>query len=143
MPENHPTTRELQTRLDGMAEAVKLLQAAVDRQPTPALVQSDVDALRTLTGTRIDGLKELIDAKSQGDSRALAAALATRSEATQEIKESFGKQFENQAKLIDALKERIDRGEGRGRGIVDSWGVLVSVAGIIGIIATILATRVH
>jgi len=136
-----PTTRELETRLDGMSEAIRLVQSRVDRMPTPDMVQSDVEKLREVTGTRIDALSTLLDSKLLGNEIALKAALLTRKEATEEIKENFGKQFENQAKLIEALKERIDRTEGRAGGLDKGWGIFVSAVGIIGIIATIIVTR--
>ncbi len=135
---DNPSTSELRTRLDGMDKAIALIQSRVDRMPTPDLVQADVNSLAILTGTRIDALQKLVDAEFQSNSKALDAALLTRKEATEEIKESFSKQFDSQNKLIDAIKERIDRAEGRVVGIGQGWGVLVSAMGIIGIIVTIL-----
>ena len=124
-----------------MSEAIRLVQSRVDRMPTPDMVQADVEKLREVAGTRIDALSTLLDSKLLGNEIALKAALLTRKEATEEIKENFGKQFENQAKLIEALKERIDRTEGRAGGLDKGWGIFVSAVGIIGIIATIIVTR--
>jgi len=122
-------------------DAVRLLQEFANRQPTTEAVNENLHALDRLTQANFKAERELTGAKFEGSQIALEAALLTRKEATEEIKANFGKQFESISKQIDGLKERIDRSEGKSTGLDKGWGVLVSAAGIVGIIVTILLTR--
>lgn len=144
-----PSVETLEQRLDGMAEAVKLLQASVNSMPTPAIVMEKVDALKDLTDTKITGLRELIDAKFDGNKTALDAALKTQKEGADKIESNFTKQFENVVANIQTMtksfddkisdvKDRFNTSEGRSKGLGDGWVILVGAIGVIGIIASIV-----
>jgi ABC-type transporter Mla subunit MlaD len=126
-------------RFEAHQEAVRLLQDFANRQPTTEAVNGDLKALKELTAEQFAALRELIGAKSDGSKTALDAALKTQEKALDEIKSSFGKQFENLSKQIDDLKERINRTDGRGTGRNDFIGWIVAavvvVGGIIGMLA--------
>lgn len=129
---------------DAQKEAVRLLQAFADRQPTTDAVNHDLKALKELSGSEQASLKELIKTMFDGNKTALDAALKTQNETLQEIKASFGKQFDNVSKRIDDLKERIDRGDGRTTGMGNAGSILLGVCVIIGVViaaATFIATR--
>lgn len=122
-------------------QAVELLQDRADRQPTTEAVNHDLDALKELTDTQIQGLKELVKAMFEGNKTALDAALKTQKEASDEIKVAFGKQFDNLSKMIDDLKDRINRNDGRGLGRNDFIGWIVAAVVIAGGVIAMLATR--
>lgn len=125
-------------QFEAQREAVRLLQDFANRQPTTEAVNGDVKALKELTSDKFASLKELINAKAEGTKTALDAALETRKEASDKIENTFNKQFDGLSKRIDDLKERIDRSEGRGKGLGDGWVILVGAVGILGIIASIV-----
>lgn len=126
-------------QFEAQGEAVRLLQAANDRQPSTREVQLEVGSLKELTSDRFHSLKELINAKAEGTKTALDAALETRKEASDKIENTFNKQFDGLSKRIDDLKERIDRSEGRGKGLGDGWIILLGVVGAASAVAGIAA----
>jgi len=128
-------------RLVGYDEAVKLLQAFANRQPTTEAVDGDVKALKELTAEQFAALKELVIAKFDGNKTALDAALKTQKEASDKIESNFSKQFDNLDSKINDLKDRVNGSEGRSKGLGDGWGYLVGAIGIIGLIASIILTK--
>ncbi len=149
-----PTTRELQQRLDGMAEAVRLVQATVDRMPTPAIVQAHLETLevlvdqrfvaeRELTMKQFEANKELVLTTFRSSETALAAALAARREATDDVRVNIRTLHDALAKTVDDLKDRINRTEGAKRGIGEIWAIFIGVAGVAAALAAIFVNRLH
>ena len=137
-------------RLVGYDEAVRLLQAHANRQPTTEAVDGDVKALKELTAEQFAALKELVNAKFEGNKTALDAALKTQKEASDKIEANFTRQFESIANIVEAKtkglddkiadnKDRITRTDGRGTGRNDFIGWIVAavviIGGIIGMVA--------
>lgn len=56
-----PSVETLQQQIDGMKEAVRLLQAFADRTPTTSNVQGEVLALKELTTTQLAAQEKLFD----------------------------------------------------------------------------------
>ncbi len=107
-PAAKPTVDTLDEKLNGMQEAVRLLQASVDRMPTPDIVQSDVDALKELTAANFKAARELMDAKFDGNKTALDAALKTQKEASDKIESASKEQNVNVLATISALRQTTD-----------------------------------
>jgi hypothetical protein len=76
-------------------------------------------------------LEKLVDTKFDGNKTALDAALLTQGKTLDEIKVSFGKQFDSLAKMIDDLKERINRNDGRTVGLGAAGSILLGVGSLI------------
>src|SRR5688500_1158747 len=127
-------------QIEAQKEAVRLLQDFANRQPTTEAVSERLTAMKELVEQQVGALKELMKAMSMGDKTALDAALKTQKEASDEIKISFGKQFDNQSKMIDDLKDRINRNDGRGIGRNDFIGWIVAAVAIVGGIIALFAT---
>jgi hypothetical protein len=118
-------------QIGALKEATRLLQDRSDRQPTTERISADLEALRELTAVQFEALKELIKAMSVGDQKALDAALKTQKEASDEIKVSVGKQFDNQMKMVDDLKDRINRNDGRSMGLSAAGAIVLGVASVL------------
>jgi len=125
-------------RLVGYDEAVRLLQAHANRQPSTEAVDGSVKALKELTAEQFAALRELMVAKFDGNKTALDAALKTQKEASDKIESNFSKQFDNLDGKINDLKDRVNGSEGRSKGLGDGWVILVGAIGVIGILASIV-----
>jgi len=129
---------KISIRLLGYDEAVKLLQALANRQPTTEAVDGDVKALKELTAEQFAALRELMVAKFDGNKTALDAALKTQKEASDKIESNFSKQFDNLDGKINDLKDRVNGSEGRSKGLGDGWVILVGAVGALGVLASIV-----
>lgn len=123
---------KIDLRFHASSEAVKLLQDQADREPTTEAVNENLRALKELTGSQFEGLKDLTNAKFEGNKTALDAALKTQKEASDKIETNFAKQFDNLSKNIDDLKDRINRNDGRSKGLGDFIGWIVAAVVIVG-----------
>lgn len=136
---------KMHIQFEAQKEAVRLLQDFANRQPTTEAVNENLKALDRLTEAELGALKELVKAMFDGNKTALDAALKTQKEASDEIKANFGRQFDNQAKMIDDLKERINRNDGRTTGLGTAGSILLGVGSLIvvalAIIGFITATQ--
>lgn len=130
---------KIELRFHANSEAVKLLQEFANRQPTTEAVNENLRALRDLTSTQFDGLKDLTNAKFDGNKTALDAALKTQKEASDKIETNFAKQFENLSKNIDDLKDRINRNDGRSKGMGDFIGWIVAAVVVVGGVVALIA----
>lgn len=139
-----PSVETIQQDITSMKEAVRLLQDSVNRMPTPAIVQGNVDALKELTDTKINGLKELVDAKFEGNKTALDAALKTQKEASDKIEANFSKQFEAITSISQAtakatdekigdLKDRQTASDGRTVGLGAAGSILLGIGSLIAV----------
>lgn len=142
---------EEKTRIqfEAQQEAVRLLQDFSNRQPTTEAVNGDVKALKELTSEHFAALRELMNAKFDGNKTALDAALKTQKEASDKIEANFTKQFESIANIVEAKtkaldekigdnKDRITSSESHSKGLGDGWVILVGAVGILGILASIV-----
>lgn len=134
-------------RFEAQQEAVKLLQDFANRQPTTEAVYGDVKALKELTSEHFAALRELMNAKFDGNKTALDAALKTQKEASDKIEANFTKQFESIANIVEAKtkaldekigdnKDRITSSEGKSEGFSQIGAI---VLGVCTVIATIIA----
>lgn len=160
------TVGMLAQRIDGMDEAIRLLQEAANRQPSPREVELQVHALKELKTAHFQALRELIDARFDGNKTALDAAFqAARETGQEQIRsrdQAIAKSEAAIAKQIDALqtlwqttakntddkfndlKDRFNTSAGRSKGIGDGLGYVVGAIGLISTvitIATVLFTR--
>lgn len=103
--------------------------------------------------TQIAERDETIEQKSQSAKEALAAALQAAKEAVGKSGDATEKQLDEISKRMDAdgnskndkiddLKERITAMESHSRGIGDSWGIVVGIAGLVGGLASFLSVVV-
>lgn len=128
----------IKTRLDGMAEAVKLLQDTADK--FPARIDEKITSLKQLheerfraVDVKFDERQKLFDKAAELTGKALDAALLTAEKAVGKTETSFTKQLDSLADRINEIKARLDRGEGQKKGAVDMWGYVL--AGVMLIIA--------
>ena len=139
-------------RLVGYDEAVRLLQAHANRQPTTEAVDGDVKALKELTAEQFAALKELVNAKFEGNKTALDAALKTQKEASDKIEANFTRQFESIANIVEAKtkalddkigdnKDRITQASSHSKGLGDGLGWIVAVISLVIAAATFFATK--
>ncbi len=102
------TVETLSQRLDGMDEAIRLLQVTTSSMPTPATVQERVTALKELTESNRLADQKLVDAKFDGNKTALDAALKTQKEASDKIESASKEQNVNVLATISALRQTTD-----------------------------------
>lgn len=142
------------TRLDAMDKAVALLQAFADKQPTIAVVDTDLRALGKLMEEKFASVQmQLIEREKRttqittDGKLALSAALDSQDKAVSKSEANFVKQIDtlggqlglmskNLDDKINDIKDRFNglaglqtRGEGRTEGINFVW---VVIAGVIG-----------
>jgi len=131
MADNNPTpsTEEIAARLNAMDKAIVLLQGVMDRMPTPAIVDEHVSALKELTFTQIISLKELVDAKFDGNKTALDAALKTQKEASDKLESNFTKQMDTIGERVGELRDSIKAAEGKVTGTTASTGFMFTLFG--------------
>jgi hypothetical protein len=122
---------KIETRFAASDKAVQLLQEFANRQPTTEAVDTNLKALDRLMEAKNGSLEKLVDTKFDGNKTALDAALLTQGKTLDEIKVSFGKQFDSLAKMIDDLKERINRNDGRTVGLGAAGSILLGVGSLI------------
>jgi len=139
-----PTVETLSQRLDGMQEAVRLLQAFADKAPTTRDVHGEVAALKELTAADFKALRELLDSKFDGNKVALDAALKTQKEGSDKIESNFVKQIDGVLATIETLtkttddkigdlKDRVTLRDGQTVGHSDSRALIFSViAAVVG-----------
>lgn len=156
----------IETRLEGMDKAIQLLQAGADRYPS--LVRAEVEHLQKLheekfgsIATQFQERDKRTEQLSLADKTAIAAALQAQKEAagaqnesnaaaTTKMESNFTElikqgrelsaaQKQNNDTQINDLKSRLDKGEGRGKGMSDGWGYIVgaigALAGLAGIVS--------
>lgn len=169
-------TREvLETRFDGMDKAIKLLQDTADK--FPARIDEKIVALEKVHGERFDGVDKQFnerDIRSENDkfaaTKAVDAALQAQKESAANSAESFKesnnkteerftKQQDQQSELlrtevkglqqqVNELKDRFNRGEGKGEGTDKNksdtrltLGVLITIAAlVVGIAGVVVAS---
>ena len=160
---------KIETRLTGMDKALQLLQSTTDRVSSEADVK--VNHLRALHDERFLSVdqqfkeRDIRDAQWQQSSKeAVQAALTSAKEAVTKSETSFATSIERldtrfaafsasinatiQSEIrglvtrADSNKERLDRIEGQGSGVAQSYGVIIGVAGIaLAVVAVIIGLR--
>ncbi len=151
------------TRLSGMDKAIELLQKFSDKSPTTVVIEQQIISLRDIMDVKLDGVQTQFQERDKrteqlsiADKTAIAAALQAQKEAAGAQNESNAtanaKTESNFAKLIEQgqsllvevrrstevqindLKSRIDKGEGRSKGLGDGWGYIVGAIATIALI---------
>lgn len=136
----------IETRLDGMAEAVKLLQDTADK--FPARIDEKITGLRLVHEEKfssVDGRFSERDTRADKfaelNQKALDAALLTAEKAVGKTETSFTKQLDSLADRINEIKGRLDRGEGQDTGGQNVWGYVGIIVGVlIGVAGILVAT---
>lgn len=133
----------LETRLDGMDKALVLLQARADRVPSETDLA--VLRLRELTDekfqavtTRFGDSKTAVDVAFTAQKEAAAKTETSTTKQIDQIKELAAATFDGLRDKIDGVISRMDRGEGRSKGLGDGWGYIFGAIGAIGIVATVV-----
>lgn len=99
------TVGMLAQRLDGMDEAIRLLQGVADRMPTPALVQASVDSEKELTKERFKGVADILaERKTQVES-----ALTAQKESAAETKTSLSELITQTAQTLSTKAGGLER----------------------------------
>lgn len=129
---------KIETRFEASDKAVELLQEFANRQPTTEAVNENLKALDRLTVSQFTALEKLVETKFDGNKTALDAALLTQGKTLDEIKVSFGKQFDSLAKMIDDLKDRINRNDGRTVGLGTAGSVLLGAGSLIVVLLAVV-----
>lgn len=122
---------QMNLQFDAVKEATKLLQDRSDRQPSIEAVNGDLKALKELTASERRSLEKLVKANFAGNKTALDAALKTQEKALDEIKISFSKQFDNMQIMLNDMKDRINRSEGRTAGLSTAGAIGLGVCTVI------------
>lgn len=171
----HGVRENFETRLNGMDRAIALLQQSNDKIPDHIL--ASVDRLQELHQEKFASIAvqfaerdKRTEQLSLADKTAIAAALQAQKEAAGAQNESNAaanvKMETNFAKLIDQgqalllevrrnteaqindIKSRLDKGEGRGKGMSDGYGwiigaigALAGIAGIVSLAMTVLMRK--
>ncbi len=163
--------RELiETRLNGMDKAIELLQKSTDKAPES--IKEQIARLQHLHEEKFASIavqfKER-DTRSERESRdnkvAVDAAFAAQKEAAAKQDEANQKAIDKSEKAttetiktnaelvrtttdglggkIDDLKLRFSVLDGQKRGIGDSWGVVLAIIGVVGLIAGVVIAAVE
>ena len=147
----------IETRLDGMDKAIRLLQDTADK--FPGRIDEKIGALRSVHDERFGSIQQQFTERDVRTEQAAGAVKIAVDAALQAQKEAVGeqnkssalaiakseastmKQIDQQATLItqmgkgiddkiDDLKERLTRTEGKGAGLQAGWGYLVAAIGL-------------
>lgn len=147
----------IETRLDGMDKAIRLLQDTADRFPDR--IDEKISGLKTVHDERFASIQQQFTERDVRTEQAAGAVKIAVDAALQAQKEAVGeqnkssalaiakseastmKQIDQQAVLItqmgkgiddkiDDLKERLTRTEGKGAGLAAGWGYLVAAIGL-------------
>lgn len=182
MPTGDPTPRTLEQMQQGITalekqflirfnsydEAIKLLQAFANSQPTPGVIDTNLKALEKQVDGEFRALRELMMEKFSSvqvqfleNRTALAAALQAQEKAVAEQNKSnttaINKSEEGFTKQLDGIGNRISQGEkasdekfsdvkerltvieSRRKGMSESWGILLGVVSLV-VAALVVAT---
>lgn len=152
----------IQVKFNGYDEAVKLLQAFTNRQPSTEAVNGDLIALDRYTTTALANAEKLTCEKFKGvqdrfreldlrydqldgsNKEAISAALRAAEKAVEKTEVNFTKQIDSLMTLISTtrvslenniadIKERVTIIEANKQGIGQAWGVIVSVGALISV----------
>jgi len=95
-------------------------------------------ASSTAIAAALQAAKEAVGAQNSSNSIAIAKSESATAESLKQLQTLFQTAIGSATTQINDLKSRLDKGEGRTKGLGDGWGYLVGAVGaIVGIVATI------
>jgi len=147
--------RIIEARLNGMDEAIRLLQDIKDKMPSE--IKEKIGNLERLHNERFSSVTAQFEAigklseQTKADTKtAVDAALSAQKEAAGKSEVSTTKQIDEQGRRVDDLKARVDRIEATAIGAggatisrqassANSWTIVGGIVGVLGFIALLAA----
>jgi hypothetical protein len=137
------SVRELfETRFAGYEEAIRLLQAQADREPSTGILNERLGALDKIITLRFDEWNIRTNALAVSNQKSIDLALEAAKEAAAKSESAFNKQIDALAAQIgqavnslqgsiNDVKDRLTRLEAGGQGSKQSWNVVFAVIGAV------------
>lgn len=142
------SVRELfETRFEGNEEAVRLLQAQANREPTNGVINERLSSLDRIVQLRFDEWNVRTNELAKSNQKSIDLALEAAKEAAAKSENAFNKQIDalgvqivqavgSLQGSINDVKDRLTRLEAGGQGSKQSWNVMAMViAAVVPIIA--------
>lgn len=127
----------LESRFEETGKAVRLLQENANRQPTADELEERLKALSREVDLRFSEMEKRNAAVAESNQKAIDAALQGQKEAAAKSENSMLQALGAQETRLNDTKETLLRMEGGGQGSKQSYGVVVTVIGVVATLVTL------